>query len=195
MILLPPEDTLEIDFMSKMSCAWLFYKEGDDTNAATEAIWNLHENNEIDMLLFVNQEPILLMRQLSRKMPLLFSKVITMIPLPKGDRELGIPLRFDTLIYFYQDIETGYLLYETYSIKGMNAVKPKIGSWTEATGISMSSSFIWNRRANFFGTELINGVLNGYQFLTAVEYDSDGNISKISGLCHTNFKNFSHMLS
>jgi hypothetical protein len=117
-VLLPREVLSLADMVSSMSgCSYLYLEDGDNTQAVENHIMDLYKNENVDMLFIAEQDVIALVQRLSGKMPLLFAKVLTVLPFYKPDM-LGIPLRFDTKLYMYEEdlVDIGYVLYETYSV-------------------------------------------------------------------------------
>jgi hypothetical protein len=95
-------------------------------------------------------------------------------------RDFSTQLRFDSRIYLYRDSSIGFKLYEMYAIKGGPSLQPVLGNWSEETGISISSPFMWERRTNLFGIELRNAALS-YAFFVSLEYNEEGKITGASG--------------
>lgn len=152
-VLLPRETLSTADMLTNMTCSYLYHKDGDNTPAVANHILNLYLSDDIDLLFIADQDSNTLVQRLVGEMPLIFAKVITVLPFFETDM-LGIPLRFDTKLYMYKEFGIGYTLYETYSVIQKPPVQRVIGNWTVMTGISMPSAFIWERRTDLFGITL-----------------------------------------
>lgn len=89
-------------------------------------------------------------------------------------------LRLDSLVYLWTENDNGIQINEIYKIKGSMKIFQEVGKWTPEFGFIQHKGFIWERRSNLQGIELLDSVAFDPRYYN-FDIDNDGNYVNTTG--------------
>ena len=132
--------------------------------------------SDADMVVFVGTSHKKLIELLDAETTVFRFPTVTIMK----DVNPNVSLRLDTNIVEVEEGD-GYILTETYAVKGQVKNRNVFGTWSESGGLSVESPNVCERRQDLGGVQLRDAIMS-YAKLTKLHFDTNENIIGTGGV-------------
>ena len=140
------------DLSIRNPTSFLCYNSDEEVDGIAERLLLQKFTGDLDLVLFLRSDHTELLSRLVNEEKIFNGGVIGLVP----EDDYGganFLLRLNTKLFFYAWDEDHVILKERYAVGGI-AVEKNVGIWSESAGFEVERSQIWERRSNFFGSNV-----------------------------------------
>ena len=149
-----------------------FSSSDEDVTVLVKAV----SESDADMVVFVGTSHKKLIELLDAETTVFRFPTVTIMK----DVNPNVSLRLDTNIVEVEEGD-GYILTETYAVKGQVKNRNVFGTWSESGGLSVESPNVCERRQDLGGVQLRDAIMS-YAKLTKLHFDTNENIIGTGGV-------------